>query len=134
VQVARDALRGAVATFARFSALRGSPLEQLPPPLRRTAEWLRAHYDMRDHTRTGVAHTAGIDDDFVDWFGVAGPVERALPRFRALAGLGLDFVHVIPASTGVPRDVAVGSLAALGRDLLPALGASTGGLPAQESS
>jgi len=119
--VARDALRGAVATFARFSALRGSPLAQLPAPLRRTAEYLRMHYDMRDHTRVGVAHTAGIDDEFVDWFAIAGPRDRALPRFRQLAALGLDFVHVIPGSTGVQREIAAASLLALGRDLLPAL-------------
>lgn len=118
---ARDALRGAVATFARFSAFKGSPLEQLPPALRRTAEYLRAHYDMRDHTRADAAHAAGIDDAFIDWFAVAGPVARVLPRFRALADVGLDFIHVVTSSTGVSRDVAVGSLMALGRDVLPAL-------------
>ncbi len=121
VAVARDALRGTVATFARFSALRGSPIDALPPPLRRTATYLRQHYDMRDHTRAGADHTAGVDDDFVDWFAIAGPVVRALPRFQRLAALGLDFVHVIPSSTGVAREIAVGSLLALGRDLLPAL-------------
>jgi 5,10-methylenetetrahydromethanopterin reductase len=121
VAVARDALRGAVATFARFSALPGSPIDALPPQLRPTAEYLRTHYDMRDHTRAGVGHTAGIDDGFVDWFAIAGPVARAVPRFRALAALGLDFVHVIPGSSNVPREIAAGSLAAFGRELLPAL-------------
>ncbi len=121
VAVARDALRGAVATFARFSSMRGSPLGELPAPLRRTAEYLRANYDMREHTRSGADHTAGIDDDFVDWFALAGPVERVLPRFVELAQLGLSFVHVIPGSTGVARDVAAGSLVGLGRDLVPAL-------------
>jgi 5,10-methylenetetrahydromethanopterin reductase len=127
VAVARDALRGAVATFARFSALPGSPLERLPAPLRRTAEYLRQHYDMREHTRSGVEHTSGVGDDFVDWFAVAGPVERALPRFRALAEIGLDFVHVIPGSSNVPRELAASSLATLGRDLLPALRATNAG-------
>lgn len=124
VAVARDALRGAVATFARFSAMRGSPLAQLPPPLRRTVAYLRQHYDMREHTRADAGHVAGIDDAFVDWFAIAGPVARALPRFRALAALGLDFLHVVPSSTGVAREVAIGSFTALGRDLLPALAAA----------
>jgi 5,10-methylenetetrahydromethanopterin reductase len=122
--VARDALRGTVATFARFSAMRGSPLAQLPAPLRRTVEYLRGHYDMREHTRADAGHTAGIDDAFVDWFAIAGPVERALPRFRQLAALGLDFLHVVPSSTGVSREIAIGSFTALGRDLLPALAGS----------
>ena len=66
-------------------------------------------------------HTAGISDEFVDWFAIAGPAERALPRFRQLAALGLDFCYVIPGSTGVARELASASLVALGRDLVPAL-------------
>jgi 5,10-methylenetetrahydromethanopterin reductase len=120
-RVARDAVRGAVASFARFSSMRGSRLERLPPPLRRAAEYLQTHYDMRHHTRTGADHTAGITDEFVDWFAVAGPIDIALARLRTLAALGLDFVHVIPGSTGVARDVAISSLVTLGRDLVPAL-------------
>ena len=121
VAVARDALRGSVATFARFSSMHGSPLAKLPPRLKAAAEYLRANYDMREHTSSVAAHVAGIDDAFVDWFAIAGPIERALPRFRALAELGLDFVHVIPSSSGVARDVAAASFVKLGRELLPAL-------------
>jgi hypothetical protein len=68
-----------------------------------------------------VAHTAGIPDDFVDWFAIAGPPEVAVRRLGALAALGLDFVHVIPGSTGVSRDVAIASVMRLARDVLPAL-------------
>jgi 5,10-methylenetetrahydromethanopterin reductase len=121
VAVARDALRGSVATFARFSSMKGSKVAKLPPKLMRAAEYLRASYDMREHTSSAAAHTAGIDDDFVDWFAIAGPVERALPRFRALAEVGLDFVHVTPSSSGVARDVSATSFVKLGRELLPAL-------------
>jgi 5,10-methylenetetrahydromethanopterin reductase len=121
VGAAREAVRGSATTFARFSALPGSRLERLPPPLRRAAEYIRTHYDMRDHTRTGVAHTAGIADEFVDWFAIAGPVADALPRFRQLAALGLDFVHVIAGSTGMPREMGIATLSALARDVLPAL-------------
>jgi 5,10-methylenetetrahydromethanopterin reductase len=118
---AREAARGTATTFARFSALPGSRLERLPPPLRRAAEHIRAHYDMRDHTRTGVAHTAGISDEFVDWFAIAGPTALALPRFQRLAALGLDFVHVIAGSTGMPREMGVATLSSLAGDVLPAL-------------
>src|SRR6185503_13942056 len=121
VALARDALRGAVATFARFSALQGSDPDRLPPPLRRAVLYLREHYDMRDHTRTGVAHTAGIADDFVDWFAIAGPSEVAVRRLKQLADLGLDFVHVIPGSTGMPREVAMASVMQLARDVVPAV-------------
>src|SRR5213593_624713 len=121
VRVARDAVRGSAASFARFSAFRGSDLTRLPAPLAAAARWLREHYDMRQHTRTGVPHTAGISDEFVDWFAIAGPVDVARERFRRLAALGLDFCYVIPGSAGMPREVAVGSLARLGQDIVPAL-------------
>ncbi len=118
---ARDALRGTVATFARFSAFSGSDLTRLPEPLQRPAQYLRAHYDMREHTRADARHTAGISDEFVDWFAVAGPAEVALPRFRQLAALGLDFCYVVPGSANIPREVATGSLQGLAHDVLPAL-------------
>jgi 5,10-methylenetetrahydromethanopterin reductase len=121
VAAARDALRGSVATFARFSAMRGSDPDKLPRPLRDAVLYIREHYDMREHTRTGVAHTAGIADDFVDWFAIVGPPDVAIRRLKELAALGLDFVHVIPGSTGMPRDVAISSVTRLARDVLPAL-------------
>ncbi len=114
-------MRGSATTFARFSALPGSPLDRLPPVLRRAAEHIRIHYDMRDHTRTGVAHTAGIPDEFVDWFAIAGPLATALPRFQQLAALGLDFVHVIGGSTGMPRELGIATLSSLSEHVLPAL-------------
>ena len=120
-RVARDAVRGSAASFARFSAFAGSDLDRLPTPLASAARYLRAHYDMRDHTRTGVAHTAGIGDDFVDWFAIAGPPDVARDRLQQLARLGLDFCHVIPGSTGMPREVAVSSVQRLAHEVLPSL-------------
>lgn len=121
MRVAREAVRGAAASFARFSAFAGSDLARLPAPLAAAARYLREHYDMRNHTRTGVPHTAGIGDEFVDWFAIAGPPEVARERFGRLAALGLDFCHVIPGSTGMPREVAVGSLQRLAGEVMPAL-------------
>jgi len=124
IAAAREAVRGSATTFARFSALPGSKLDRLPTVLRRAAEYIRAHYDMRDHTRTGVAHTAGIPDEFVDWFAIAGPVATALPRFQRLAEIGLDFVHVIAGSTGMPREMGVSTLTSLAQQVLPVLRAA----------
>jgi 5,10-methylenetetrahydromethanopterin reductase len=120
-RVARDAVRGSAATFARFSAFRGSPLDRLPGPLAAAARYLREHYDMREHTRQDAAHTAGIGDEFVDWFAIAGPAAIARERFRRLAALGLDFCYVIPGSTGMPREVAIASVLGIARDVLPAV-------------
>lgn len=120
VVAAREALRGGATTFARFSSFRGNDLAALPAPLQQAAAWIREHYDMRDHTRTGVAHTRGISDAFVDWFAIAGPLARARERVRALAELGLDFVHVVPGSTGADPALIGASLDTLAREIVPA--------------
>lgn len=117
VAVARDAIRGTAATVARFSAFQDSDLSRLPGPLRKAATYIREHYDMRHHTEAGAEHTRGIDDAFVDWFGIAGPVEHARTRFRELAAMGLAFVRVIPGSTGGSTDVTRATLAALGGEI-----------------
>ena len=118
-------MRGTAATFARFSAFAGSNLRRLPAPLQRAAAFLRGHYDMRQHTMTTAAHARALEDDFIDWFGIAGTPELAVTRLRALAQLGLDFVHVVPASGGVPREVVLKSMQLLGTEVLPALRQTT---------
>jgi 5,10-methylenetetrahydromethanopterin reductase len=122
VGVARDAVRGAAASFARFSSFKGSPLERLPPALAAAARYLREHYDMRQHTRADAPHAAGLSDAFVDWFAIAGPPSVARERFQHLAALGLDFCYVVPGSTGMPREVAAGSLLRLAQEVVPAVG------------
>jgi 5,10-methylenetetrahydromethanopterin reductase len=119
--VAREAMRGTAATFARFSAFAGSKLEQLPPPLARAASFLRSNYDMRQHTMATAEHARALEDDFIDWFGIAGPPEVAVQRLKALAAVGLDFVHAVPGSPGAAREVAITSIQLLGNEVLPAL-------------
>ncbi len=119
--VARAAMRGTVATFARFSSIAGAPIDHLPPPLREAAAAMRRTYDMREHTRVGAAHTQAIEDAFIDWYGVAGPVGLVCERLERLAALGLDFCHIVPGSFDTPRDVLRESLRLLGTEVLPAL-------------
>lgn len=121
VAVARDAIRGTAATVARFSAFGDADLSRLPGRLRKAATYIREHYDMREHTQASAEHTHGIDDAFVDWFGVVGPVAHARARFRELAGMGLAFVRVIPGSTGGSTDVTRATLQALGGEIAAAV-------------
>lgn len=121
--VARAAVRGAAASFARFSSFKGSPVERLPAPLQNAVAFLREHYDMKDHTRATSAHARAMEDQFVDWFAIAGEPERVLPRFEALAALGLDFIYLVSTSGDTPRDVARASLGLIGKHVLPVLAA-----------
>ncbi len=121
--VAREAIRGGLAVFVHFSGFPGYDTDSLAPAAREVALRLRETYDFADHGKAGGSHSQAIPDDFVDAFGIAGPADRAVERFRALADLGLDFVHVVPGSRDMRPDVAMGSLQALARDVLPQLGA-----------
>jgi 5,10-methylenetetrahydromethanopterin reductase len=123
VNVARAAVRGAAASFARFSSFKGSPIERLPAPLQNAVGFLREHYDMKDHTRASSPHALAMEAEFVDWFALAGSPARVLPRFEALAALGLDFMYMVSASSDTPREVARESLALLSREVLPMLAA-----------
>lgn len=118
--VALDAVRGAAATFARFSSFAGSPIDELPAPLASAARYLREHYDMREHVRSA-AHARALPEEFVDWFAIAGPVAHALGRFAKLKALGLDFCHVVPGSADSPGPVIATSIQLLSTEVVPAM-------------
>jgi 5,10-methylenetetrahydromethanopterin reductase len=113
VAAARDAVRGGLSAFAHFSGFTGMKPESMDPALREAALHLRSNYDVRDHGRADTAHARALDADFVDRFGIVGPVETAVPRFERLAKLGLDFVRVIPGSRDAPREIVAASMMTL---------------------
>jgi hypothetical protein len=91
----------------------GMKTDAMDTSLRGAAEHLRDNYDMRDHGRAGASHAQQLDDEFVDRFGIVGPVETALPRFERIAKLGLDFCRVVPGSRDGAMDVIGASLTTL---------------------
>ena len=119
--IARDAARGTISVLAHFSGFRGMDLDGLPEQMRAAAAHLREHYDMRNHGVAAGAHSQALDDEFLDWFGIVGPVEEARARFAELADLDLDFLRVIPGSRDTPPDVAAESLRLLATEIAPAL-------------
>ena len=113
IAAARAAVRGGLSAFAHFSGFSGMRPEAMNPALRDAALHLRQHYDLRDHGRAGTAHAQQLDDDFVDRFGIVGPLDTALPRFQRLAALGLDFCRVVPGSRDAAPEVVGASLTTL---------------------
>lgn len=121
IAAARAAVRGGLAVFAHFSGFGGMKTETMEPALRDAALHLRSNYDVRDHGRADTAHAQSLDDDFVDRFGIVGPVETALPRFQRLAALGLDFCRVVPGSRDAPREIVSASMMTLASAVRPAV-------------
>jgi hypothetical protein len=95
--------------------------EKMDPTLRDAAVHLRENYDLRDHGRSDTSHAKGLDDAFVDGFGIVGPVETALPRFERLKALGLHFCRVVPGSRDADPDVTREALVTLATVVRPAV-------------
>ena len=121
VAAARAAVRGGLSAFAHFSGFSGMKTDAMDPALRDAAVHLRENYDLRDHGRSETSHAQGLDDAFVDRFGIVGPVETALPRFERLKALGLHFCRVVPGSRDAVPEVTGPSLTTLATVVKPAL-------------
>jgi len=119
---AREAIRGGLSVFAHFSGFHGMDIDSLPEGTRAAARYLRSQYDMDNHALASGAHAQALEDEFIHYFGIAGPADEAKERFRELAVLGLDFVRVIPGSRDMPPGIAAPSIQALAevaKDLSP---------------
>ena len=113
--VAREAIRGGLSVFAHFSGFEGMDIDSLPEGARAAARSLREGYDMKNHAVASGGHAQALDADFIHRFGIAGPLEEAIDRFRAIRETGVDFVRVVPGSRDMPREVAAASVPALAK-------------------
>ena len=119
--VAREAVRGTAALWARFSAFRGRDLSSLPGPLARAADYLRANYEMSAHGEGAAEHALGLPDEFLDWFTITGSADRVHGRLEALAATGLDYCYVVPGALGFADAIGAESIARIGREVIPRL-------------
>jgi len=111
--VAREAVRGGVASFAHFSGFPGMKIDELPAAVQQAAESMRAGYDMTHHGAAAGSHAQALTPEFIHRFGIAGPLDQARTRLRQIGDLGIDFVRIIPGSRDAPGEVTLPSIAAL---------------------
>lgn len=121
-----EALRGTVAVLGHFSGMKGAPLDQLPPMLRRVAEGLRpAFTKMEGGTRNDEEYMRAVascvDDEFIEWFSVVGPPRVVAERIRALQALGLGHVSLVFGSPVADPAFVAESRARFVREVLPLL-------------
>jgi 5,10-methylenetetrahydromethanopterin reductase len=113
VAAARDAVRGGLSVFAHFSGMSGMKTASMDPTLRQAAEHLGASYDHRGHGRADAEHARELTDEFIDSFGIVGPLDEAVKKFERLRDLGLDFCRVVPGSRDAPGEITGPSMIAL---------------------
>lgn len=95
--VARRLVRGAVASFSRFSVMHGRPTAAASAEDEPVLQALHRRYDMTSHGADDAPHLDALDDAFVDRNAVVGDVSRCLDRLQALWRLGIDrFVVMAP--------------------------------------
>ncbi|MBM4266377.1 MAG: LLM class flavin-dependent oxidoreductase [Deltaproteobacteria bacterium] len=111
--VAREAVRGGVASFAHFSGFPGMRIDDLPEAVRKAAATMRTDYDMTHHGAAAGSHAQSLEPEFIHRFGIAGPLDEARARFLEIRDLGIDFVRVVPGSRDAPREVTFPSIAQL---------------------
>jgi 5,10-methylenetetrahydromethanopterin reductase len=99
---------GAVAGFARFSALHGRLAGPAGPAERATYEQLPASYDIGQHFRAG-AHTASLTAGFIDAYAIVGDSEDCRRRLLELNELGIEAFHIVGAGRDVDRSAARGA-------------------------
>jgi len=111
---ARQALRGVVASYAHYSSGTGTVFEAQPDMLRRVSEKLQDAYDTKQHGQSDADHTKLIDDQFMDWFSIAGPPDYVIERLRVQMGLGLNHIYFVGAFRPISREL-------FAREVLPVL-------------
>jgi 5,10-methylenetetrahydromethanopterin reductase len=118
---ARDLVKGALTTFARFSVMHGKASGPVSESDRAVLRDLHENYDMKAHTRADSRQAGVLTADFVDRFAIAGTPERCVERLRGLAALGLDKVAITGSLRGVSEGDAALSKALLETEVLPAV-------------
>lgn len=121
INAARKAVSGGLAVFAHFSGFSGMKTDAMEPILAKAARDLQTSYDLAGHGQAGAAHAQALDPEFIDRFGIVGPLETVVPRFERLAQLGLDFCRVIPGSRDAAPDVVSSSMLLLASEIRPAV-------------
>jgi 5,10-methylenetetrahydromethanopterin reductase len=127
LDAARGLISGAVAAFAHFSSMPGSPAmsgvgaDGLAESDREIVTEVGRRYDSNEHLSNAAAHTAALTPEFVDRFAVVGPPDVCAHRLRELAGLGLERFVITGASFRANRDDVRTSEELMTGELLPAL-------------
>jgi 5,10-methylenetetrahydromethanopterin reductase len=102
---ARELIRGAIGSYARFAVLKGDVVGPVTDNQRTVLESLHDEYDMNSHFTAGSAQSKVVNDDLIDLFGIAGPGGYCVDRLQPLIELGITKVFVIASAYGIdPED------------------------------
>jgi 5,10-methylenetetrahydromethanopterin reductase len=99
----RNEVKG-YAAVAAGTIYRTLPREDVPEDLWEELRHMKAHYDYHQHADAKARHAELITDRILDAVAIAGTPEEAVPRFRALAALGVE-AFVMPVTIEQPASM-----------------------------
>jgi 5,10-methylenetetrahydromethanopterin reductase len=119
--VARDLIRGAIAAFAHFSAMPGSPGAGLDARDREVVAEVGRRYDSNVHLFNMADHSRVLPDEFIDRFAVVGAPDECARRLRELTSLGLERLVIVGPTIDADPAAARDSRRLMVDELVPAL-------------
>ena len=83
---------------SHFAGMKASPTEHLPEQIKGIAEKMKSDYDMKHHAQDAGSHLSMIDDEFVRWMAICGPVDLCVEKLSKLIDMGLEHVYLLGGS------------------------------------
>jgi 5,10-methylenetetrahydromethanopterin reductase len=99
----RELVRGAVGSYARFSAMHRAVSGPVDDATRRTLESVHDAYDMRHHFSVGSPQSQHLTPEAIDLFAIVGPAGYCVERLQEIVELGVDRLS-ISARRGLRAD------------------------------
>ena len=118
---AREALRGGVGSYARFSVMHGRVTGPVDESQRETLTRVHRAYDMHAHFAHGSAQSQQLTPEVIDAFSIAGPVSYCLERLHELRELGLTRFYITGPGRGADPELVTASHRRIVEHLLPAM-------------
>ncbi len=119
--VARRAIAGVVASYARFSVMHGSVAGPVDSATRDTLHNVHAAYDMHSHFTHGSPQSQVLTDEVIDTFAIAGPPQYCIERLQELVEVGVTKVFVMGGGFRSDPQEASAAHRRLVDDVLPAM-------------
>jgi 5,10-methylenetetrahydromethanopterin reductase len=121
LDTARDIAVHAVATFARFSVMGGSPAGPISARQRGVYDALTDAYDMNRHLDGHKVRSGVITSQFLDEFAILGSTEDCISRLSELGRLGIDRFTIICGTAGSDAKESARSYKLLVDEVIPAV-------------
>ncbi|MFW0788683.1 LLM class flavin-dependent oxidoreductase [Gordonia sp. CPCC 205333] len=117
---AREALRGHVGSYARFSVMQNGTAGPIARSQSASLAAVKQSYDMRAHFKHGSPQSQAVTTEVFDAFSIAGPSDYCLDRLGKLYEMGIRRFQLMGPGAGAPDSLVADWRARIVAEILPA--------------